>query len=116
MSPKPPKKHGKKRKRRRSPDAAATALKLLEAAALGKTRRVRKLLDRKPRPNVDVFDAEGLTPLHHASRNGHLDTAQQLLRFAVCYLQLQPAITTMGAVLHDERGHTKSITAPGQCR
>lgn len=85
MSPKPPKKHGKKRKRHRSPDAAATTLKLLEAAALGKTRRVRKLLDKnkdnkKPRSSLNAFDAEGLTPLHHASRNGHLDTAQLLLR------------------------------------
>ena len=80
MSPKPPKKHSKKRKRHRSPDGAAATLKLLEAAALGKTRRVRKLLDRKPRSNLNAFDAEGLTPLHHASRNGHLDTAQLLLR------------------------------------
>jgi ankyrin repeat protein len=80
MSPKPPKNHSKKRKRHRSPDGAATALKLLEAAALGKARRVRKLLDKKPRSNPNAFDAEGLTPLHHASRNGHLDTAQMLLR------------------------------------
>jgi ankyrin repeat protein len=84
MSPKPPKKHSKKRKRHRSPDAAATTLKLLEAAALGKTRRVRKLLDKdkKPRSSLNAFDAEGLTALHHASRNGHLDTAQLLLRSA----------------------------------
>lgn len=80
MSPKPPKKHSKKRKRHRSPDAAAAALKLLEAAALGKARRVRKLLERKPRPSVNAFDAEGLTPLHHACRHGHLETAQLLLR------------------------------------
>ena len=85
MSPKSPKKHSKKRKRHRSPDAAATTLKLLEAAALGKTRRARKLLDKNKeskRSSLNAFDAEGLTPLHHASRNGHLDTAQLLLRSA----------------------------------
>ncbi len=84
MAPKSPKKadkHKKKRKRERSPDnTAASTLKLLAYAALGKTRRVRKLLDRTSRLDVNAYDAEGLTALHHACRWGHLDTAQLLLK------------------------------------
>ena len=95
MSPKPPKKASKqhksssrKRKRGRgSPDTAAATLKLLAHAALGKTRRVRKLLDRTPGLDVSAFDAEGLTPLHHACRYGHLATAQLLLK---CVLACWP--------------------------
>ncbi len=69
----------KKRKRSRSPDIAAAMFKLLTYAALGKEKRVGKLLDATPRLDVNAFDAEGLTALHHACRHGHLQAAQLLL-------------------------------------
>eukprot|EP00208_Stichococcus_sp_RCC1054_P003344 CAMPEP_0206141024 /NCGR_PEP_ID=MMETSP1473-20131121/11561_1 /ASSEMBLY_ACC=CAM_ASM_001109 /TAXON_ID=1461547 /ORGANISM="Stichococcus sp, Strain RCC1054" /LENGTH=231 /DNA_ID=CAMNT_0053535419 /DNA_START=189 /DNA_END=880 /DNA_ORIENTATION=+ len=71
---------GTKRKRRdRSPDAA-TVMKLLEYAALGKTRRMRKLLDKAGKHfSLDTYDAQGWTALHHACRHGHADAAKLLL-------------------------------------
>lgn len=64
----------------RSPDAA-TVMKLLEYAALGKTRRMRKLLDKAGKHfSLDTYDAQGWTALHHACRHGHADAAKLLLR------------------------------------
>ena len=64
-----------------SPDAVAV-MKLLEYAALGKTRRMRKLLDRGGEQfPIDAYDAAGWTALHHACRHGHADAAQLLLRY-----------------------------------
>jgi len=60
---------------------AATVMKLLEYAALGKTRRMRKLLDRAGKHfAVDAYDAEGWTAVHHACRHGHVEAAQLMLR------------------------------------
>lgn len=57
-------------------------MKLLEYAGLGKTRRMRKLLDRggKHFP-IDAYDAAGWTALHHACGHGHAEAAQLLLRY-----------------------------------
>ena len=54
-------------------------------AALGKVRRMRKLLDKAGKGfSVDVYDAEGWTALHHACRHAHADAAQLLLRYCRC--------------------------------
>lgn len=55
-------------------------LKLMTYAGLGKERKIRKLLDRAGSDfNVDAYDAEGLTALHHACSHGHTAAALLLL-------------------------------------
>lgn len=64
-------------------DDADAEHELLMHAAMGSTKAMRKLLDARPRLDVDAFDATGATALHHACRQGHLEAAELLLRCAL---------------------------------
>jgi uncharacterized protein len=53
-------------------------LDVFEAAAVGRTERVRELLDGDP-TLVGAWSADGFTPLHLAAYFGHVDSVRLLL-------------------------------------
>eukprot|EP00884_Botryococcus_braunii_P010168 jgi/Botrbrau1/19152/Bobra.0077s0064.1 len=70
----------KSRKRPRSEERSEKlALKLSLYSALGEHRKVRKLLDKHPPPDVNAHDKEGITALHQAARFGHGTLVELLL-------------------------------------
>ena len=54
---------------------------LLSHAAMGSTKLLRQLLDQCSSLDLNAFDARGASALHHACRQGHLETAALLLRY-----------------------------------
>jgi len=58
--------------------AAGPTLDVFEAAAFGRTERLRKLLDEDP-ARANAFGDDGFHPLGLASFFGHLDAARLLL-------------------------------------
>lgn len=74
-------KHRKSAKRGRLDDADAEH-ELLMHAAMGSSKALHKFLDAHPSLDLNAFDATGATALHHACRQGHLQAAELLLRYA----------------------------------
>jgi ankyrin repeat protein len=58
--------------------AAAEELDVFEAAALGRTKRLRELLDEQP-TRANAFGGDGFHPLGLACFFGHVDAARLLL-------------------------------------
>jgi ankyrin repeat protein len=58
--------------------AAEPELDVFEAAAVGRTERVRELIDSDPAP-VSAFSPDGFTALHLAAFFGHPDIARLLV-------------------------------------
>ncbi|KAK9823330.1 hypothetical protein WJX72_001970 [[Myrmecia] bisecta] len=80
-SPKSPNQHKrKKRKKEKRDGSGRSEYKLLLYAALGDIGKLKKLISRHPQVNLDVFDAEGNTPLHQACRHGHRNIVRFLMR------------------------------------
>ena len=67
-------KHSKKK------SSAATQHALLKYAAMGKGKKLQKLLKGHPQADLDAVDSRGDTALHHACRGNHSDVARILLR------------------------------------
>jgi len=68
----------KKRSSRRTSTAAQHDL--LRYAAMGKGKKLHKLLKAHRQLDLDAADAKGDTALHHACRGNHVDLARLLLR------------------------------------
>ena len=135
-------KHKKKRRSgKEEGGSAADGLKLLKYAALGEARKVEKVAKRR-RSDIDAIDADGSTALHQvpachlqvcehllprprvcntslttvlsqASRHGHLQVVEVLLR---CGVVLNNAEATLGAPLFRRRaaGGARAGTAQMQ--
>jgi hypothetical protein len=85
------KKH-KRKKSKKKDRGDKSSLKLMLYAAVGEVKKVRKLLDKYPPPDVNTYDGEGNTALHqvrmlalsvrlasYQSDLPHLDASSQLL-------------------------------------
>ncbi len=68
----------KKRSSRRTSTAAQHDL--LRYAAMGKAKKLHKLLKAHRQLDLDAADAKGDTALHHACRGNHIDIARLLLQ------------------------------------
>jgi ankyrin repeat protein len=79
------KKSGEKHKKRsskqsRKQSSAAVQHALLKYAAMGKGKKLQKLLKGHPAVDLDAVDSRGDTALHHACRGNHIDFTRILLR------------------------------------
>lgn len=79
MTRKSSEKH-KRRKSKRNVTSAASQHDLLKYAAIGKAKKLQKLLKAQPQLDLDAADANGDTALHHACRGNHIYVARLLLR------------------------------------
>ena len=79
MTRKSSEKH-KRRKSKRSVSGAAAQHDLLRYAAMGKAKKLHKLLKAEPQLDLDAADANGDTALHHACHGNHINIARLLLR------------------------------------
>ena len=79
--------------------AAGRELTVFEAAALGRTARVRELLDENQSP-VNEYGDDGFHPVGLAAFFGHLDTVRLLLERGADVNQLSRNEHVQTAVIH----------------
>lgn len=95
------------------------AEKLCEAAMSGDLEKVRDLIAVS---DVTYFDSDGLTPLMHASKQGHVDVLKALLEAGAPWNALTPSNLSAGDFAM-EAGHQEAFetllnagTVPDICR
>lgn len=81
------------------------AEKLCEAAKSGDVDRVRDLLAGS---DVAYFDSDGLTPLMHAAKQGHVDVIKALLEAGAPWNALTPSNLSAGDFAM-EAGHQEAF-------
>ena len=104
MTKKSSEKH-KRRSSKRKLDSTAAQHDLLRYAAMGKAKKLQKLLKAQPQLDLDATDAIGDTALHHACRGNHIAVARLLLRRVLSYLlNLSNQIKSMASWLITSMG------------
>ena len=78
---------------------------LLRYAAMGKAKRLHKLLKAHRRLDLDAADAKGDTALHHACRGNHINIARLLLRFVLCHTTWPWRVSCRVCVAADTHSH-----------
>ena len=71
-----------KKRKRNDTDLLELLETLLKLAAVGDAPAAEEFLNRHDDDVLKLFDAEGSTPLHEASRRGNLEVVQCFLRYA----------------------------------